>query len=181
MQTAILIEALIEQTRHNINAITPLENEPVQALGWRSSNNTWNVLECLEHLNLYGAFYLPQIKLAIQNSNTIPAENFKSSFLGAYFAKSMLPKNNLNKMKTFKSKNPIHKILDKTVIQTFLQQQLQLVDLLHASRRVNLQNVKIKTTLSGLLKLNLGDTFQFIINHNVRHIQQIENILLQVR
>ncbi len=53
---------------------------------------SWSILECLEHLNLYGDFYIPEIKNRIESSKTLPKENFKSRILGNYFAKSMLPK-----------------------------------------------------------------------------------------
>jgi hypothetical protein len=101
---------------------------------------------------------------------------FKSGFLGNYFAKSMLPKEKLNKMKTFKDKNPLNANLDKSVIDKFLNQQMKLLDLLSLSRNVNLNTVKIKISITKLFKLKLGDTFQFYINHIIRHVKQIERI-----
>jgi hypothetical protein len=38
----------------------------------------------------------------------------------------MLPKEKLNKMKTFKDKNPLNAVLDKTVINKFIDQQIKL-------------------------------------------------------
>jgi hypothetical protein len=133
-------------------------------------------LECLEHLNLYGDFYLPQIESKIENSTTKNDFEFKSGILGNYFAKSMLPKEKLNKMKTFKDKNPLNANLDKTVIDKFINQQIKLLDLLNQSRNVSLNKVKIQTSISSLIKLKLGDTFQFFINHIVRHLNQIDRI-----
>jgi hypothetical protein len=134
------------------------------------------MLECLQHLNLYGDFYLPQIKNKIKSSRFKPTSEFKSGYLGNYFAKSMLPKAKLNKMKTFKDKNPLNETLDKTVIDTFINQQMQLLELLNQSRNVNLSKVKIPTSISNLIKLKLGDTFQFFINHMIRHLHQVDRI-----
>ena len=79
-------------------------------------------------------------------------------------------------MKTFKNKNPINADLDKAVIQKFILQQIKLLNLLNQSRNVSLNKVKIQTSISSLINLKLGDTFQFLINHIVRHLNQIERI-----
>lgn len=121
-------------------------------------------------------FYLPQIENKIKNSTTKTEFEFKSGILGNYFAKSMLPKEKLNKMKTFKDKNPLNANLDKTVIDQFIKQQIKLLDLINQSRNVSLNKVKIQTSISSLIKLKLGDTFQFFVNHIIRHLNQIERI-----
>jgi uncharacterized damage-inducible protein DinB len=176
MQSENLIQSLLEQTRQIINQIEKLKNHELQTLTWKENETSWSILECLEHLNLYGDFYLPQLEKEIKNSTTTTDIEFKSGMLGNYFAKSMLPKENLNKMKTFKDKNPLNADLDKTVIDKFINQQIKLLDLLNQSRNVSLNKVKIQTSISSLIKLRLGDTFQFFINHIIRHLEQIDRI-----
>jgi hypothetical protein len=176
MQSENLIQSLLEQTRQIINQIEKLKNYELQTLTWKENETSWSILECLEHLNLYGDFYLPQLEKEIKNSTTTTDIEFKSGMLGNYFAKSMLPKENLNKMKTFKDKNPLNADLDKTVIDKFINQQIKLLDLLNQSRNVSLNKVKIQTSISSLIKLRLGDTFQFFINHIIRHLEQIDRI-----
>lgn len=180
MQSEKLIQTLLEQTREIINRVEKFRNLNADNLLYRSRNDSWNILECLEHLNLYGDFYLPQIENVINNSPSKFEGEFKSGFLGNYFSKSMLPKENQNKMKTFKSKNPLNSKLDKSVIDKFIKQQLHFIDMLNKARKVSLNTVKISTSISSLIKLNLGDTFQFIINHNLRHLKQIDKISEQL-
>lgn len=177
MQSEKLIQSLLEQTRQSINEAERLKNFDLSVLSWREQENAWTVLECLEHLNLYGDFYLPQMAEKIKSSPRVSDPEFKSGWLGNYFAQSMLPKENLNKMKTFKNKNPLHYSLDKSVIDRFIHQQMQLLDLLNRSRNVSLNRVKIKTSISALIRLKLGDTFQFYNNHIIRHFKQIERVL----
>ncbi|MBT1703399.1 DinB family protein [Chryseosolibacter indicus] len=181
MQSEKLIQSLIEQTRQNINQVEKLKSNSLPSLSWRENAISWSVLECLEHLNRYGEFYLPQIENKIRNSGTTAEPEFKSGPLGAYFAKSMLPKEKLNKMKTFKDKNPLYDKLDRSVIDTFINQQIKLLDLLNQSRNISLNKVKISTSISSLIKLRLGDTFQFFINHIIRHLKQIERIQEQMK
>ena len=89
MQSENLIQSLIEQTRKVINTVEKLKNNDLQTLTWKHDQNSWSILECLEHLNLYGNFYLPEIESKIKNSTTKSETEFKSGFLGNYFAKSM--------------------------------------------------------------------------------------------
>lgn len=181
MQSENVIQTLLEQTRQVINQAEKLKTYDLRILTWKEQATSWSILECLEHLNLYGDFYLPQIESKIKSSDTEPELEFKSGLLGNYFAESMLPKEKLNKMKTFKDKNPLNANLDKAVIDKFIHQQIKLLDLLNQSRTVSLNKVKIPTSISGLLKLKLGDTFQFFINHILRHLDQIERIQIAIK
>jgi hypothetical protein len=178
MESENFIANLIEQTRQIINEIESLKKLDNDTLNWKLSSQSWNILECIEHLNLYGDYYLPEISSSIHNAKASKGAAFKSGFLGGYFAKSMLPKERLNKMKTFASKNPINQKLERNVIIRCLSQQIQLVELLNQSRNVSLNKAKVKISIARWVKINLGDTFQFVINHNLRHLRQIRNIQL---
>jgi len=181
MQSEQLIQTLIEQTRQVLNEVEKLKAQDFPALTWRSNPTSWNILECLEHLNRYGNFYLPEIERQINRSGTQSDREFKSGFLGAYFAKSMLPKEKLNKMKTFKDKNPLNANLGVDVIDRFISQQSQLLDLLDKSRHVSLNSVKTSISISKWIKIKLGDTFQFYVNHILRHLKQVERILFEYK
>lgn len=175
--TRELIAELKKIGEENIQFAKNLLNQPDKKLNFRSSEKSWSILECFEHLNMYGKFYIPEISKRIINSNTKPAEIFSSGILGNYFAKSMLPKENLNKMKTFKSMNPIHSDLDKIVLNEFISQQKQMINLLNDAENVDLNKVKTSISISNLIKLKLGDTFRFVIYHNLRHIEQAKRNL----
>ena len=135
------------------------------------------MLECIEHLNLYGDFYLPEIENRIRQSKYPATSNFKSGWLGNYFAKSMLPREKLNKMKTFKDKNPLGSQLDKSTLDRFTQQQKKTLDLLDKARKVSLNHTKTSVSISKWITLKLGDTFRVVIYHNQRHLVQAANVL----
>lgn len=176
-QSEILILDLIETTRQNLNYVELLKQKSETELNWKENSESWSVLECLEHLNLYGHFYIPEIEQTIIKSKDINEVEFKSGILGNYFAESMLPKKKLNKMKTFKDKNPLNSRLDRKVIDEFINQQITMIDLLNKSTAVSLNKNKVHITLTKWIKLKLGDIFRFIINHNIRHLNQIQNII----
>lgn len=172
-----LIQDLIERTRQNINRAELLRTKTDNALNYKLAPQSWSVLECLKHLNLYGRFYLPEIAKHI-NESTYPKEtNFKSGILGNYFANSLLPKEKINKMNTFKRMNPLNSKLDRSVIDEFLEQQIQMLELLDKARHISLNKTKTGISISRWIKLKLGDTFRVVIYHNQRHMEQAERAL----
>ena len=177
MQTEKLIQSLINQSNQITRTVETLKELDIQKLTWKRNAETWNVLECLEHLNRYSEFYLPRIQFGIQHAVPGQAVKIKSGLLGGYFVKSMIPKEKLNKMKTMKPMNPLNSSLSLQVVEKFLENQKTKMELLEKSKNYNLNGVKIVTSLSKFIKMNLGDTFQFLVNHELRHLKQIERIL----
>ena len=179
MQSQQLLQSLRTQTRELLQRAQQLHKLNPEVLRFRPAEKSWSVLECIEHLNRYGNYYLPEIRIALRQAKHPPETKFKTGLLGNYFAESMLPKEKRNAMKTFSSKNPLHAPLDESAIAIFLEQQTELLNLLEQATQVSLNRTKIKTSISPLLRLNLGDTFRFYINHMIRHFAQIDRILLQ--
>ena len=199
VQTEVLITDLMNRTKQLILEAEALKEKSEEQLNYKQHPQSWSVLECLEHLNLYGRFYLPEIEKRIttfplrrsddSDECQTPSEGtegedvkycfdpvFKSGWLGNYFANSMLPKQKLNKMKTFKNMNPLNSKLDKKVIDEFISQQEQMLRLLEESRKISLNKTRTAISISKLIKLKLGDTFRFVIYHNQRHMVQAQRI-----
>lgn len=176
----MLIEDLITRTREIILQAEKYKSLPKEYISRKPHPEKWSVLECLEHLNLYGDFYLVEIENRILNSKSQTKKEFKSGLLGNYFANSMLPKNGkIKKMKTFADKDPINSELPPTTIDRFLKQQNRMIELLVLARKIDLNKVKTSITIP-VIKLKLGDTFRFVIYHNQRHMIQANNVLHNV-
>jgi uncharacterized protein (DUF2164 family) len=172
-----LLNELWETVNSQIAQMEQWGKLPNEKLTFKPSADKWNVIECVEHLNLYTAFYLPEIQIQLSKASKKQAINFKSGWLGNYFANSMLPKEKLNAMNTFKDKNPINKHLNSNkVLEHFIHEQKQLLQLLEKAKNYNLNKVRTSITIK-FITLCLGDTFRFLINHQTRHFIQIQNIL----
>ena len=170
-----LIEDLIQRTQAHLNQAEQFNVLETSQLNRQPAPQSWSVLDCLEHLNRYGDFYLPEIERQIQKgAKAQPTSVFKSGWLGNYFANMMLPKESLNKMKTFKSMNPVNSQLDRSVLEEFIRQQKQFLDLLQKARHVDLTRTKTGISISRWIRLRLGDTLRFVIYHNERHLLQAQ-------
>ena len=175
-----LIDGLLEISSHNTAAAEKfLELTHDQLLFKREGE--WCILECLEHLNLYGDFYLPEIeKRMMTGSRNKPGKLFKSGWIGNYFAELMQVKDGkMKKMQSPRDKNPRHNNtkLPITVVNRFLKQQETLVNLLNKCRHLDLVDTKCAISLTPLIKLRLGDTLRFYVYHIERHILQAERVL----
>lgn len=177
MQAADLIKELIAITIENRTVVTAFKTQPTDILNHKASPESWSILECIEHLNRYGNFYIPEIRSRLEKSTFTASKTFQPGLLGNYFAKSMLPKEQLNKMKTFESMNPSHCTLDSSVLDLFIKQQDELLALLKRAESADLTKIKTAISISKWIKIRLGDTFRVVIYHNVRHIAQAKRIL----
>ncbi|MBS0026160.1 DinB family protein [Chitinophaga sp. 22321] len=143
----------------------------------------WSAVQCLEHLNTYGRYYLPALEQVIataEKSNSRSETTFKSSWLGAYFTRLMQPTENgqlRSRMKSPKGHIPAVKPEETTVLNEFGQQLEQLENLLSRAGKINIRNNKVATSLSRFIKLSVGDTFGFLIAHIHRHVLQAERAM----
>ena len=177
IENNILIDDLVKRTERAISKAKIFEALPLELLQYKRGNQ-WSILECLEHLNLYGDFYLPEIeKQIIANQHKTRSTIFRSGIVGNYFANLMEVKDGkIKKMKSPKDKNPSRTALSITTINRFLKQQEQLLNLLQQSRGVDLTRTKTAISLSKFIRLRLGDTLRFYTYHIERHVRQGEGV-----
>lgn len=153
-------------------AVETLQNLSPEWLLKPSATGGWSIAQCLEHLNNYGDFYLPQIEKALhKNAHKHSTATFKSSWLGNYFTKMMLPDSG-KKYKAFKSYNPPPDLDAAAVVATFIHQQELLLACIETAASRNLNTIRIPISIAPFIRLRLGDVFQFILAHNERHMQQ---------
>ncbi len=137
----------------------------------------WSAAQCFEHLNRYGNYYLPQIRKATQQSRASdPDKTFTNGWLGSYFSRMMDPDTGKTKIKTFKEYVPSPQLDAHTVVAEFIHQQETMLKYLDHARRADL-NRRIPISLTSLVRLRLGDVFQFVIAHNARHLEQAKRAI----
>ena len=174
MDKTKLLDQLEEQIELHIKtAIKDFQNLSEEILLKPAENGGWSIAQCLEHLNSYGRYYLPAIHKGLQKQREFTqVEKFKSSWLGNYFKKIMDPVTGKKKFKAIKGHIPEVNLKAYGVVAEFIQQQETLLKYIADARKKDLNNIKIPISISKLIRLNLSDTFQFIVAHDERHLQQ---------
>lgn len=169
-----LIHDLLAITKANINAAEKFYSLSYEVINYKTAPTAWSILECLEHLNLYSAFYLPEIEKHLKGNKTTPKSEFKSGLWGNYLVNMIIPKPKGKKMKTFAAMNPIGSNLQKDIIRVFIESQQDLISYLELAKSADLNKARIPVTFTRLIKLKLGDALRFMAYHNQRHVLQAE-------
>lgn len=173
-----LLGNLQRRTQEVIDDLNSITSHTDETLRWRPAEISWTVMECVEHLLMYGDFYEKEFerRLAHNNSNSRP--NHKTTCLGGKFAKSMsLSTRQKSKVSTLKSTNPLGQPIDRSAIDRLLAQQKQLLGIIDKSRTIDMQKTKVSTSLSRWLRLQYGDMLIVHVYHNQRHIAQMQEVI----
>lgn len=183
LDKATLLESLEQQVeQHMEEAISTYQNMSDTLLLKPATDGGWSIAQCLDHLNGYGHYYLPQIRQGMEKQTEKPVSNtFKSSWLGNYFTRAMDPATGKKKIKAFKNHIPDRTLDAHAVVAEFIQQQEELLHYLRQARSKDLNSIKIPISISRWIRLKLGDVFQFLIAHNERHMQQAKRVLIHLK
>ena len=117
----LLSDQIEEQLNTVKNELLELSDEELSA---RQEPSKWNILECIEHLNRYSAFYIPHIE-AITNQKYETDKNFRSGWLGTKFTKMMSPENTKDQ-KTVKHMDTRNASVSKNTLHVFINWQQRL-------------------------------------------------------
>jgi len=175
-----LIDQLQTDVRQIIAAAEHLKKADSVKLTYAPEEGKWSVVQCLEHLNAYNRYYLPQIDKATAHISKDLNAWFVPGFWGDRFTKMMLPTNVYEikkKMKAPKGYRPEKSLNVDAVFKEFFEHQSKLLRLLDVSRKRNLNTIYIPISISKFIKLKLGDTFRFLVAHEQRHTIQARNAL----
>ncbi len=180
-------ETLVAELQADVRTIilkaTRLAHYPVDVLNQQPGTGGWSVAQVLEHMNIYARYYIKAIEDGLHMNQTKPRPTFRPGWLGNYFTNIMKPGAGEligNKMKTFKNAEPSILPDAKAVLQEFLGHQHHLLTLLPIAGMANLSAIRIPISISRFIKLKLGDTLQFFVAHEQRHMIQVMNVLQSV-
>lgn len=171
IKQSILLFELRKETAWAKLQLEDFKTYSIEDLNYKPSVSEWSILECIEHLCLYGKFYLPEIEKRLTNAKTEKQLMFKSSFIGDYFV-NMIKASNTKKIKATKQMDSTGSDLNISTINQFIKQLEWFDSLLIKAENVNLAKVKTSISLTKLIKLRIGDTLRFLAYHNKRHILQ---------
>lgn len=103
------------------------------------------------------------------DNNSAPGISY--SWLGKKSMEMVHPQNG-KKHKTVKHMNPSNSQLSTATITEFLKHLQDLQNLLQSAKTANLNKKAIPVEFFKLLKMRIGETLEFIITHQKRHLQQ---------
>ncbi|MBB6613129.1 DinB family protein [Pontibacter sp. Tf4] len=167
----------LEQLQQTVSSqyqtiVTELSGLDNTTLNYKPAPDSWSILECLEHLNRYSRYYNAALAEAVANNadgNYVPSITY--SWLGKKSLDMVRPQNG-KKHKTVKHMNPANSQLSPATIAEFQKHLQDLQNLLQSARTTNLNKKAIPVEFFKLLKMRIGETLEFVVMHQERHLQQ---------
>lgn len=177
-----LLQQLDDQVdQHIADAIALFQNRDEEFLNRPSATGGWSIAQCLDHLNSYGHYYLPRMREKLRTAPSLEKEHFTSTWMGAYFTQMMDPETGKRKFKAFKGHIPPSDLDSAAVVGEFIRQQEELLYLLREGTKKDLDDIRMPVSVLPIIRMKIGDVFQFIVAHNERHMQQAKRNLVPQR
>ncbi|MGE6220903.1 DinB family protein [Nubsella zeaxanthinifaciens] len=157
-------------------AVRCYQNLGEEVLYFSANQQSWNIAECLSHLNSYGNYYLPKLEDILSKPNHFSNKAFTAGWLGSYFVKMMQSRG-----KQFKAaKIHLPNVRDAYFeVAEFISQQERMLKCLKSFEKVAIDDVRIATSINRLIRLKVGDVLEFIVAHHERHAEQIKQIIVK--
>ena len=149
-------------------------------LNWHSTEGSWSILDCLQHLNVSVTKTLPAFDRSIaagrergQTSNG----PFRYGWFARMFARSMEPppKWRMRAPKIMRVA-PAMTRRSADVVPEFARVRDQLGERLRRADGLDLAHVRLTSPVNRLLRVPLGSYFIFILAHDRRHLWQARNV-----
>ena len=150
-----------------------------EQLNWKPSEKEWSVAQSFQHLIVTNELYFPNIQSAVDGrhrNNVYSKIPFVTDLISFAMKNSLNPKQS-RKMKTFRMFQPSASNLPVTIIDDYVTNQNKLIDLVEASRHLDINRIKIAEPISPALNLRLGNAFEILAMHGERHFLQAKRLL----
>ena len=178
MQTAAYRESLRKRFDEQHKRIEDtFKGLSADQFSWAPDEKTWSIGHCLYHIWLTNDKYLVEVPAVIREGrHKAPEEQeYEPNGIGRRFIAKNGPVGGQN--------TPVPKVLrpDKRtvppdILQLTVDQLAAFDEFLQESARVDMMRTKMRSPVLVFVKLQLGDVFMALAEHNERHIRQAERL-----
>jgi len=155
-----------------------LNDYDLTRLNQKPNSLQWSPMEIIHHLVLVNTSYFPIFDQLVENTYKSPLLG-KIPFIGKKMGKMILDATKKPmKIKTFKTwEPPGSTIYNNDLLAAFYRQQDELSGYIQQLDPFLDQNLMINSPASNWIFYPLDDAFDIIINHEKRHLAQIQSLL----
>ena len=172
-----LTDQLNSSTDYVHTNIEPLNEEQ---LNWKSAPATWSVAQCLDHLVVNNVKYFNAFDEIVNDRYQQTTWQRISPFT-SFLEKKLLDFTAAiaeKKVKAPRSFSPSFSLIDKDIIQRFLQQQEKLLQYFTRLEPIaNSKKIIVSSPFSGIVTFRLNILLTALANHEQRHINQADKVL----
>lgn len=148
----------------------------------RPEPTRWSAADCVEHLNLTSAAYLPLLRDAVasaRNRHAPPSRHYRRDALGWFMSMMIGPMRHIGKARVGRVKTtpdfvPRGNKSRQSLLSEFVRLQAELVTLIRNADGLPLDRVKIVSPFGGRMRYNAYSAIVIVARHQHRHLEQAE-------
>jgi uncharacterized damage-inducible protein DinB len=149
-------------------------NISLQQLNWKPSAESWSIAQCLEHLAISHSTYFPALKKITEGVYKMSFWERYSPFSGicGRLLKDQLQEQPKKKFQAPKIIRPSGSEITIEIIEQYHHSLDRFLQYIADCRNIDIDKTIITSPAIGIVTYSLRDAFQFLIQHEHRHINQ---------
>lgn len=152
------------------------DTHPAARLFWSPPEGGWGIGQVFEHLCITNDSYLMPATRLVDGARIDPAKartaTWRPTVMGNILVRSFSSGRRLPAPRIYR---PGPAVRDE-VVAAFLSRQEAILALLERSADAVWQELRLRSPVTWLIRVNLGDAFAILGTHTDRHFRQIERI-----
>ena len=175
MTDEIFIKTILQKGKEAKDKVkSEFSNISSEQLNWKPLPGSWSIAQCLDHLILSHNSYFPALK-------KITEETYKMNFWERYspfssfcgrIMKDRLQEQVKKKMKAPVKIQPSASKMTVDPIEQYHQSLDNFLEYISNCRNIDIDKIIITSPIIPIVTYSLRDAFQFLIQHEHRHINQ---------
>jgi len=146
-------------------------------LQWKPSENEWSIIECLDHVIHYNQQYFPQLeeKINLGFDKKKPMSSYRSTYHGNMLVGVVSPDSSYKLKSSPQTQPKLNSVAE--ICKNAEAMITRCIQIIQKAVGCDLNNIFVVSLENPLVKLPLGDSLKFIVEHQLRHLNQIRRII----
>ena len=143
-------------------------------LNWKRAPGSWSVAQCLEHLIVSHSTYFPGLEKIISGTykKTLWEKYSPFTRLCGRIMKDQLQERVTRKMKAPARIRPSVSEIDDDIVQRYFDNLESFLNYVSGCQAIDIDHTVITSPMIPIVTYSLRDAFQFLLQHEHRHINQ---------
>ena len=150
-----------------------------EQINWKPSEDEWSIGQCFDHLSISNRPFLTIIE-EIRSGERRRRIRERIPLLPQFFGRLLirsLRADSGRKLKARPAFSPASSRISRGIIASFVEQQRQLLQLMEATRGLDLDSVTITSPVARFVTYGLMDAYRIIVVHEQNHFVQARRVM----
>jgi len=150
-----------------------------EQINWKPSEDEWSIGQCFDHLIISNRPFLTiieEIRAGERRRRIRERIPLLPPFFGRLLIRSLRADSG-RKLKARPAFSPASSRISTGIIASFIEQQRELLQLMEATRRLDLDSVTITSPVARFVTYSLMDAYRIIVVHEQNHFVQARRVM----